>query len=96
MSSQAKIGDLNNLEDSLPSCITEHLGEKSYVTDDVNQLPSFSLEEFSFRDDSSNHKEDSEMNTCSSLEKEINVMTQGDLDHLRESYSFRDRISEKA
>ena len=32
--------------------------------------------------------EDPRMNTFSPLEKEINVMTQDNLDHLRETYSF--------
>ena len=37
---------------------------------------------------SSDHMEDPGMNTYSPLEKEINVMTQDDLDHLRKTYFF--------
>ncbi|GFY88901.1 hypothetical protein Acr_06g0008410 [Actinidia rufa] len=40
------------------------------------------------RDDSSHHEEDPEMAICTPLEKELNVMTQDDLDRLRETYSF--------
>ena len=58
------------------------------MTDEVNQLLSSPPEESPLRDDSSDHRKDPEMNTSSPLEKEINVMTQGDLDCLREAYSF--------
>ena len=41
MSSRFGVGDLENLEDSLPSWISEHLGKgSSYMADEVNQLPS--------------------------------------------------------
>ena len=75
MSNSADIGDLENLEDSLPSWIYEHLGEKSYMIDEVNQLLSSPPEESPLRDNSSDHKEDPEMSTSSPFEKEINVMT---------------------
>ena len=58
------------------------------MTDEVNQLPSSPPEESPIRDDSSDHKEDLEMSTSSPLEKETNVMTQGDLDRLRKTSSF--------
>ena len=56
------------------------------MTDDVNQSPS-SPPEGSLHGDSSVHREDSEMDV-SPLTKEVNVMTHGDLDKLREKYSF--------
>ena len=58
------------------------------MTDEINQLPSSPLEKSLLRDDSSAHREELEMSTSSPLEKETNVMTQGDLDCLREAYSF--------
>ena len=57
------------------------------MTDEVNQLPFSPLEESPLRDNFSYHREGPETNTCSPLEKEINVMTQGDLDRLRKVYS---------
>ena len=46
MSSRSELVDLKNLEDSLPSWISEHLGERSsYMTDGLNQHPSSSREE---------------------------------------------------
>ena len=80
MSNSADVGDLENL------------GEKSYMTEKVNQLPSSPPEESPLQDDSSDHREDPEMSTSSPLEKETNVMTQGDLDRLREAYSFPAKI----
>ena len=56
------------------------------MTDEVNQLPSSPFEESPLRDDSF------DMATRTPLEKELNVMIQGDLDHLRETYSFPARI----
>ena len=100
MSNSADVGDLENLEDSLPSWISEHLGEKSYMTDEFNQLPSSPLEESPLRNDSFDHREDPEMSTSSPFENEINVMTQGDIDRLSEAYSFpvgiQARIPEEA
>ncbi|GFZ00197.1 hypothetical protein Acr_13g0015960 [Actinidia rufa] len=49
MSSRADVGDLDN---SLPSWVSEHLGEKSFRTDKVNEFPSSPLEEsFDFGED---------------------------------------------
>ena len=63
------------------------------MTDEVNQLPSSPFEESPIRDDSF------DMATRTPLEKELNVMIQGDLDRLRETYSFpvgiQARISEE-
>ncbi|GFY96416.1 hypothetical protein Acr_11g0007220 [Actinidia rufa] len=41
MHSRSEVGDLGNLEDSLPSWITTHLGEgsSSFMTDEVTQSP---------------------------------------------------------
>ncbi|GFZ15876.1 hypothetical protein Acr_25g0002850 [Actinidia rufa] len=77
-----------NLEDgelghSLPSWVSDLLGGKSYITDDVNQSPSSPLKG-SPMDNSSDY---SEMDT-SNLTKETSVMSQGDLDKLREKYSL--------
>ena len=58
------------------------------MMDEVNQLPSSPLEESPPRDESSDHEENSEIDTRTPLEKEFNIMTQGNLDCLRESYSF--------
>ncbi|GFS44363.1 hypothetical protein Acr_00g0089900 [Actinidia rufa] len=62
------------------------LGGKSYITDDINQSPSSPLEG-SLLGNSSAYTEYLEMDT-SSLLKENNIMTLGDLDKLREKYSF--------
>ena len=56
------------------------------MIDDVNQSPS-SPPEGSLHDNSPVHKGAPKMDT-SSLIKEVNIMTQGDLDKLREKYSF--------
>ena len=58
------------------------------MTDEINQLSSSPLKESPLRGDSFDHREGLEMNSYSPLEKEINVMTQGNLDRLREVYSF--------
>ena len=81
-----------HLENSLPYWVFEHLGEKSVMMDKVNQLPKSPredpLKEFPTRDDTSIHIGDSRIDISSPLGKEINVMTQDDLDRLRENYSF--------
>ncbi|GFS35111.1 hypothetical protein Acr_00g0037930 [Actinidia rufa] len=56
------------------------------MTDDINQSPSSPLEG-SPHGNSSVHTEHPEMDT-SNLIKEVNIMNQGDLDKLREKYSF--------
>ena len=58
------------------------------MTDEVNQLPASFPEESPFRDEPSDHEGNPVIDTRTPLEKEFNVMTQGDLDCLRESYSF--------
>ena len=61
MFNRSRVGDLENLEESLSSWISEHLGEgPSYMADEVNQFPSLLREnslkvdppEVSPRDDS--------------------------------------------
>ncbi|GFY95327.1 hypothetical protein Acr_10g0007120 [Actinidia rufa] len=61
------------------------------MMDKVNQLPSPSPpppEDSTLRAETSNHGKDSEMITYTPFEKEFNVMTQDNLDRLRETYSF--------
>ena len=71
--------DVENKEDSLPSWISDYLGEKSYMEDEVTRLPSSPRRDFSSSMDSP------PVVPFPSLEKEINIMTQDDLDYLRES-----------
>ncbi|GFY81123.1 hypothetical protein Acr_01g0009320 [Actinidia rufa] len=66
---------------SLPSWISDHLGGKSYIIDETNQSSLFSTKQ----------TDPPEMDT-SSLTKETNVMSQANLDKLREKYSFPPRI----
>ena len=75
-------GDIGNLENTLPSWIYDHLGEKSYMTDEVNQLSS------SPKVESPDNEGVPSVDDRPSPKREINTMTQGDLDHLRESCSF--------
>ena len=79
MSNRTNGGDFEILENSLSSWISEHLEERSYMTNEVNQL-SVSLgedphEQSSFLDEFSNHGEDPQTIVHSPLEKEENVMT---------------------
>ena len=62
------------------------------MSDEVHQLPSSMLEGSPLRDDSPEHIIEDEMSTTSPLEKEINIMTQGNLDLLRSTCSFPDGI----
>ena len=71
-------GDVGNLENSLPSWISDHLGQKSYMMDEVNQLP-FSLRVETF---------DNPVDNRPTPKREIKIITQGDLYGLRESCSF--------
>ena len=69
------------------------------MMDEVNNLPSLPRddlpEESPLRDDSSILGGDPEIDTRSPLEKEINTMTQDDLDHLRKSCSFPPEVQAK-
>ena len=82
MSNRAEVGDLKKLWNSLPSWISEHLGEKSYMNDEVNQLPS------SPPKNSPSPKASPTVATPPSIERGTNIMTQDVLDFFRESYSF--------
>ena len=71
MSSRTDVGDLEN---SLPSWISDHLGEKSYMANEVNQLP------LSPRKDHFSSEDSPLVVPLPLLEKEVNTMTQDDLD----------------
>ncbi|GFY96664.1 hypothetical protein Acr_11g0009700 [Actinidia rufa] len=62
---------------SLPSWISDHLGGKSYITDEANRSPLLLTKQTAHP----------KMDT-SSLTKETNVMSQTDLDKLRKKYFF--------
>ena len=79
MSSRIDVGDLDN---SLPSWISDHLGEKSYMANEVNQLPS------SPREDSPNPEGSPSVATFPPVERKTNVMTPDEVDLLIEFYSF--------
>ncbi|GFZ06730.1 hypothetical protein Acr_18g0009000 [Actinidia rufa] len=85
MYSKVNLGD-GTLENYLPSWVSNHLGGKFYMTDNINQSPSSPLEG-SPHGNSSVHMKPPEIDT-SNLIKEVNIMTQGDLDKLKEKYSF--------
>ena len=74
--------DVRNLENSLLSWIFDHLGEKSYMTDEVNQFSS------SPKVEPPNNEGVPLIDDRPLPKREINTMTQGDLDCLRESCSF--------
>ena len=58
------------------------------MEDEVNQVPLPPLGESLHRDEPSDHGKNSEIDTRTPLEKEFNIMTQGNLDRLRELYFF--------
>ena len=63
MSSRFEVVDLENLEDSLLSWISKHLGERSsYISDGVSQLPSL-------------YREDSRTSEGNPLTGEVNQST---------------------
>ncbi|GFY97203.1 hypothetical protein Acr_11g0015090 [Actinidia rufa] len=76
-SEMARSGDL----DSLPSWISDHLGQGSpYMTDEVNQSPSSPME--------GSHEESSLVAIHPSIEEKTNIMTLEELNALRDIYSF--------
>ena len=79
MSNKAGVRDFQN---SLLSWISDHLGEKSYMADEVTQLPS------SPRENPSNPEGSPSVVLAFQIEKETKIRTQGDLDCLKESFSF--------
>ncbi|GFS35981.1 hypothetical protein Acr_00g0043180 [Actinidia rufa] len=75
MSHKPDVSNSGNL-DSLPSWISDHLGEgSSYMTDEVNQSPASPMEDLMVA-------------IHPSVEEKNNIMTLKELDSLRESYSF--------
>ncbi|GFY88794.1 hypothetical protein Acr_06g0007340 [Actinidia rufa] len=73
----ARSGDL----DSLPSWVSDHLGEGSpYMTDEVNQSPSSPME--------GSPEESPLVAIHPSVEEKTNIMTLEELDALRDTYSF--------
>ena len=79
MSSNIDVGDIEN---TLPSWISDHLGERSYMTIEVTQYPS------SPREDSFVSEGSPLIDTRPSSKRETNIMTQGELDRLQESCYF--------
>ncbi|GFY91077.1 hypothetical protein Acr_07g0012730 [Actinidia rufa] len=75
--------ELGDFENSLPSWVSKHLGETS-ITDKVNQHP----HPPSPPEESSPREKLSKIEVSSFLATELNIMTQGDLDRLQETYSF--------
>ncbi|GFS44293.1 hypothetical protein Acr_00g0089540 [Actinidia rufa] len=92
MSSRINLGD-GELEHYLPSWVSDHLGGKSYITNEVNQSSSSPFKG-SPTDNSFVYTEHSKMDTLN-LTKETSVMSQGDQDKLREKYSFPSEIQLK-
>ncbi|GFY84577.1 hypothetical protein Acr_03g0013510 [Actinidia rufa] len=77
ISDVTRSGDL----DSLPSWISDHLGEGSpYMTDEVNQSPSSPME--------GSPEESPLVAVHPSVEEKTNIMTLEELDALRDTYSF--------
>ena len=66
MSNNVNIGDLEN---TLPSWISDHLGEQSYMTIEVTQYPSYPREDYSDSEGSPS------IDTRLPLERETNMMT---------------------
>ncbi|GFY91216.1 hypothetical protein Acr_07g0014120 [Actinidia rufa] len=67
--------------DSLPSWISDHLGEgSSFMTDEVNQSPSSPME--------GSPKENPMISIHPSVEEKTNIMTLEELNALRDTYSF--------
>ncbi|GFY91030.1 hypothetical protein Acr_07g0012260 [Actinidia rufa] len=76
-SEMARSGDL----DSLPSWISDHLGQGfPYMTNEVNQSPSSPME--------GSHEESSLVAIHPSVEEKTNIMTLEELNALRDTYSF--------
>ena len=79
MPDNINVGDLEN---TLPSWISDHLEERSYITTEITQYPS------SPRENSFDSEGSPLIDTRPPLGRETNIMTQGKLDFLRESCSF--------
>ena len=70
---------IKDVENSPPSWIFNHLGERSYMDTKVTEYPS------SPREDSPVNGGDPSVDTRSPPERETHIMTQDELDRLRES-----------
>ncbi|GFZ19567.1 hypothetical protein Acr_28g0002720 [Actinidia rufa] len=84
MPHRTEVGDFEN---SILSWVSEHLRETS-MTNKVNQHPPTSLEESSPQEKLFEHGEDLGMEVSNSPSMELNIMTQGNNDRLREAYYF--------
>ena len=62
------------------------------MTDEVKLLPSSPLEASPPQDEPSDHRVNFEMDTHTPPERKVNIMTQGDLNRLRELCFFSPRI----
>ncbi|GFS30400.1 hypothetical protein Acr_00g0011720 [Actinidia rufa] len=78
---------------TLPSWISEHLGKWSYMTTEVTQCPLSPREDPSDNEgDPSSNEGSPSVDTRPLPERETNMMTQGELDRLRESCFFSSAI----
>ena len=73
---------ITQLENTLPSWISDHLREQSYIDIEVTQYPSSPIE------DSSENERSPSIDTRPPPKRKTNIMTQGKLDRLQESCSF--------
>ncbi|GFZ05449.1 hypothetical protein Acr_17g0010210 [Actinidia rufa] len=91
MSGNVEVGDLEN---TVPSWISDHLRERSHMTTEVTQYPSSLREDPSDNEGSPlvDNDESPSVDTRPSSERETNIMTQGKLDRLRKSSSIPSRI----
>ena len=79
MSDDASIRDVDN---SLPSWTSDHLGEHSYTDTEVTEYPSYPKE------DSPGNEGDFLVDTKPPPQRETNIMTQDKLERLCDSCSF--------
>ena len=78
--------DVEDLENFLLSWVPKHLGEKSYMPTEVTLLP------FSLREDPPSPEGSPLIELRSPLEREVNIMTQGEIDCLKKSCYFPARL----
>ena len=83
MSVDGNAGDLENFP---PFWIFNHLGEKLYMADEVAQLSS------SPKDDPPSPEGSPSVSIPPPIERENNIMTQGELDRFRGSYSIPSNV----
>ncbi|GFZ05434.1 hypothetical protein Acr_17g0010060 [Actinidia rufa] len=87
MSGKVDVGDLEN---TLPSWISDHLGEWSYMTAEVIQYPSSPREHPSDNEESPLVEDEGSplVDIQPPPERKTNTITHGELDRLKESCSF--------